>query len=134
MATAYLTDNGNLKLQEKFRTLATRIKVTGTKSATPFSVQSEEDINWSSPNTGDGVTNLGPINFIIPISPQDGTVTVNGIQLLDSVNRIMLEASLPAGSVETYSYYVGGVPDPGTILDGASGKYTLAQVSVEFAT
>ena len=134
MATAFLTDNGNLKLQDKFRTIANRIKITGTRSTTPFSVQSEADINWSSANTGAGVTNLGPINFIIPISPQDGTVTVNGIQLLDAVNRIMLEADLPSDSIETYSYYVGGVPDPGTILDGASGKYTLAQVSVEFST
>ena len=133
MATANLTDNGNIKLQEKFRTIASRIKITGTKSATPFTVESEDSFSWSTPNTVAGTTILGPVSFFIPIAQSDGTVTVNGIQLLDSVNRIMLESSLPSGSVETYSYFVGGNTS-GTILDGASGKYTLAQVSVEFST
>lgn len=140
MATANLTDNGNILLQDKFRTLARYAKLVGTKTTgnAAWSITNDEDpISWTGASATPGITNQEVISFFIPISAADGFYSVEGIELLDSINRTLISDDLPAGeSSPTYSYYANGAATPAgtTIRDGNSGKYTLSLIQVTFST
>ena len=134
MATANLTDNGNIRLQTKFRTLAKSAKITGTKNNTAlaFSVTSDDDLTWSQPSTL-GTTVQDVVNFFIPIAASDATINITGVELLDSVNRTLISETLPAQSQAAYQYYISNNPQSG-VADGNSGKYTLSLARVKFST
>lgn len=141
MATANLTAKGDILLQTKFRTLATKIRLKGLRDTTnEFSEVSEDVPNWTTPTatdsnpTGGGIQLVDPIAFVIDLAENGGLYETKEIQFLDSVNRTLMTIALPTDGTNnpTYSYYVNGAGS-GTIRDGASGKYTLSSARIYFS-
>lgn len=133
-ASANLTTNGNILLQSYFRTVATKVRLKGTRAGgtIDFTKISDDALNWGQPGNS-GTSIQDPVSFFIELLPTGGLYETEEIQFLDSTNRRLLTIALPVDGTSnpTYSYYVNGATS-GTVRDGSSGKYTLATARVYF--